>query len=114
MAVVVQVNVRVVTNLLCKIVKGIGFNMDERTCNKCGRVAFGVTTEFAEDEIKKFNEMYDNLTAGEKERYYGSRGASMKTYETCYSCGNNHTNFRKSKENDCPNGATLSPIIFDY
>ncbi len=85
----------------------------ERTCNKCGWVAFGVTSEYAEAEVKRFNEMYDELTAGEKERYYGSRGASMASYEKCNRCGNNYKDFRESKEDDCPVGCTLGPIIVD-
>ncbi len=85
----------------------------EKTCNKCGWVHFGVTSDFAEAEVKRFNEMYDELTAAEKERYYGSNPASMASYEKCSRCGNTYKDFRESKEDDCPNGCTIGPIIID-
>lgn len=86
---------------------------NELTCNKCGWVHFGVTSEYADAEVKRFNEMYNELTAAEKERYYGSKPASMISYENCSLCGNSYKNFRESKESDCPTGVTLGPIIYD-
>jgi len=85
----------------------------ERTCNKCGWVAFGVTHEDAENEINRFNEMFEDLTASEKERYYGNRKASIDSYNKCRLCGNSHKDFRDAVDYDSPIGVTLSPILND-
>jgi len=87
--------------------------MNERTCNKCGWVHFGVTYEFAQNEVDSFNAMYDELTESEKQRYYGGHGASIKNYENCLFCGNSWKDFRDAKDDDCPDGVTMGPIIFD-
>jgi len=88
--------------------------MNERescfTCNKCGTVAFGVTREFAEAEVKRFNEYYEKLSPQKQQDYYGGTKSSLRQYERC-GCGNPHTNFRAFKEGDCPDGCTLGPII---
>jgi len=86
---------------------------NDYTCNKCGTVYFGVTREHAEKEVEEFNEMYENLSAGEQTRYYGGTKACITKYEKCDVCGNPYENFRIAKEEDCPIGCTLSPIIVD-
>lgn len=85
----------------------------ERTCNKCGWVHFGVSIEKAEHEVKRFNEMYYELTQAEKQRYYGNKPATMESYEKCFLCGNSYKDFREAKEDDCPMGCTLGPILED-
>jgi hypothetical protein len=80
------------------------------TCLKCGWVYFEVTREYAENEVKKFNEYFNGLTKEKQDEYYGGRGSSIKTYEQCW-CGSDYKNFRDSKEGDCPNGVTMSPMI---
>ena len=82
------------------------------TCNKCGWVYFAVSREYAENEVKTFNEYFKTLSKEDQELYYGGKGANIKSYEKCW-CGNNHTNFRDSSHGDCPDGCTLSPIIND-
>lgn len=86
---------------------------NERKCNKCGWIHFGVTYEDAMGEVNRFNDMYDELTEGEKERYYGHKRATIENYEHCFCCGNSWQDFSKAKEDDCPVGVTTQPIIFD-
>lgn len=81
------------------------------TCNKCGRVAFGVTREHAENEVINFNKYFNSLTEKEKQDYYHNRPATISLYEICTQCGNSYKDFRDYKPGDCPNGVTISPII---
>lgn len=82
-----------------------------RTCNQCGRVAFGVSREFAEAEVYRFNKFYEASRPDVRECYSGP--SSVLHYECCNGCGNGHTDFRDSVEGDCPAGCTISPIIVD-
>jgi len=83
----------------------------ERTCNKCGWVHFGVSREFAEAEVERFNDYFHTLTEEKQRSNYGGRCSSIKQYEHCSFCGNDYTDFRDAEENDCPRGVTLGPII---
>lgn len=82
-----------------------------RTCNQCGRVAFGVTRVFAEAEVAKFNKFYESAAPEVRDSFGGP--SSLAHYECCNQCGNEYTNFRDSVEGDCPAGCTLSPIIVE-
>jgi hypothetical protein len=82
-----------------------------RTCNSCGWVHFGVTREFAEAEVAKFNAYFDTLTEEKREACYGNIKSHIKNYEHCMVCGEPYTNFRDGVEGDCPYGCTLNPII---
>lgn len=84
----------------------------EFTCNKCGRVHFGVTLNYAKNEVETFNKYYDTLTPEKREQYYGSNPSTLKQYECCSFCGNHFSNFRPSLVNDAPAGVTLGPIIY--
>ena len=84
----------------------------ERTCLKCGWVHFGVSREFAQDEVARFNSHYVKLSPQEQEQYYGGKPASITAYERCMACGNGWENFRDFQPGDCPDGCTLNPIIF--
>jgi hypothetical protein len=84
-----------------------------RTCNQCGWVAFGVTREHAEAEVKKFNAYFDTLSKDQQEEFYGGEGSSIQSYERCMLFNGPHTNFRESKPEDCPYGCTLNPIIVE-
>jgi hypothetical protein len=81
------------------------------TCNKCNWVHFDVTREFAESEVKKFNEYFESLTEEQQDSNYGGLQSTLEDYEHCCRCGNHYKNFRESRPNDCPDGCTLSPII---
>lgn len=80
-----------------------------RTCLKCGWVYFGVSREYAEDEVRRFGEFFHASTP-EIQEMYGGHPSSIKMYEQCW-CGNTYENFRDSLPGDCPNGVTMSPII---
>ena len=83
-----------------------------RTCNACGWVYFGVSREYAEDEVKRFNEYFNKLSKKDQEDFYGGHCSSIASYEGCW-CGNRYDNFRESKPDDCPNGVTMNPIIYE-
>lgn len=87
--------------------------INERICNKCGWVHFGMTYEQAQGEVDGFNRMYEELTEGEKQRYYGGHGATVASYEHCFRCGNSWQDFSEAKEDDCPVGVTIQPIIVE-
>lgn len=80
------------------------------TCNKCNWVSFGVTREFAEAEVKQFNEYFDGLTVEKQELYYGGQKSSAYHY-TCLVCGG--SSFRPSIDGDCPQGCTINPVIVE-
>lgn len=82
-----------------------------RTCSSCGWVAFGVTREFAEAEVERFNQFYRSSPPEIRECYGGP--SSIAHYECCNRCGNGYDNFRDSIKGDCPDGCTLSPIIVE-
>jgi hypothetical protein len=84
--------------------------MDCRTCNKCGWVYFGVSREYAENQLNEFNRYFDTLSREDQELYYGGKDSDISQYEKCW-CGNDYTNFRDSREGDCPDGVTISLII---
>ena len=85
--------------------------MNEVTCKKCGWVHFAVSREFAENEVKTFNEYFDTLTLVEQMDNYGGRKSSIEKYEHCGLCGNHYSNFRVALDSDAPIGCTLGPII---
>ena len=84
-----------------------------RTCKKCGWVAFAVSQKYAEAQVKSFNKYYDGLDPVQQQSYYGGKKASIRSYERCGFCGTCQHNFRRFKKDDCPNGVTLSPIIYE-
>lgn len=86
--------------------------MSERTCNKCGRVAFGVAREWAEEQVERFNEFFHRSDDKTRESY-GNRRSTIGSYERCMQCGAPHTDFRDAVDGDCPIGCTLSPIIVE-
>lgn len=85
--------------------------MKERTCNNCGWVHFAVTRQHAEEEVKRFNEFFDTLTEEKQQQFYGGKHSTIAQYEHCFLCGNTYKDFRDAKEEDCPIGVTLGPII---
>jgi len=79
------------------------------TCRKCGRVHVGISAQEALDSVERFNEFYDSASE-EVQVNYGSR-ASIDNYLSCFGCGGKQ--FRKSVEGDCPEGTTISPVIWE-
>ncbi len=81
------------------------------TCNACGWVHFSYTRKQAEQEVEDFNNYFDTLTSQQQQDNYGGRRSSINRYETCDRCGGSYTNFRPFRQNDCPDGCTITPII---
>lgn len=82
------------------------------TCNKCNRVAFAVSKEYAIEALARFNKAWAKMSADTRAQY-GGKPATMKDYDRCYQCGNRGSNFRRAAASDCPSGVTLSPVVYD-
>lgn len=81
------------------------------TCTKCGWVHFAVTRAFAEAEVERFNTYFATLTKEEQDLYYSGEGSSIKSYEHCNLCSGK--DFRPSQPDDCPDGCTIGPVIYE-
>lgn len=77
------------------------------TCIRCGRVSRAYSRQEAENQVDESNAWIDSLPADEQLRH--SR-ASIDMYR-CLGCGG--TEFRPSEDGDCPDGVTLSPVIYE-
>lgn len=82
-----------------------------RKCDSCGWIHFSVTRQYAEDEVKKFNDYYDTLTKEMQQENYGGRGSSIVSYERCGFCGGSYKNFVDALDSEIRMGSTVSPII---
>lgn len=78
------------------------------TCNTCGWVSVGVSREYAEREVKAFNDYFDKQNDDVRQAY-GNRRASINNY-VCLCCG--RLDFRLAEKGDCPDGVTLNPVIY--
>jgi hypothetical protein len=85
--------------------------MSLRTCNVCGWVHFGVSSEYVENETAKMLTYFATLAEEKREDYYGSKNPSPHDYEHCFRCGGSYENFRDSLPTDCPVGCTINPIL---
>ena len=87
--------------------------MNLRTCTSCGWVAFGITREKAEQDVRGFNSYYQTLPPETQQLLYGGKGATIQSYEKCW-CGATYENSRAWREGDFnPDGHTLNPIIME-
>jgi hypothetical protein len=82
-----------------------------RTCLRCGWVHNGVTRQYAEAEVARFNEYFDNLTVHQQVTWYGGKKSCIENYENCFRCGNSFREFRLSVAGDAPMGVTIQSII---
>nr|WP_278434123.1 hypothetical protein [Brucella anthropi] len=76
------------------------------TCVKCGRVSRSFTREAAEKQVAESNKWIDSLPESEQKK---QTRASLDMY-VCLGCGG--SDFRISENGDCPDGVTLSPVIY--
>lgn len=81
---------------------------DSVTCLRCGWVSFAISRAEAEREIAEFNAYYASMYGEQKARYSGP--SSLDQYR-CIGCGGSE--FRLARDDDCPNGATLNPVVCD-
>lgn len=80
------------------------------TCERCGWVYMGVTREYAQDEVQRFNDYFATLSEEIREMF-GDKPSDIANYEGCRICRNNK--FRPFKEGDCPDGCTIGPVIYE-
>jgi hypothetical protein len=91
------------------------------TCNSCGWVSFGVSAEYVKQQTKDFGDYWDAADKKTRSQFWSEKYSPMpdkypreqhaKGYEKCFRCGGPYTNFRESKEHDCPVGCTIGPIL---
>lgn len=81
------------------------------TCNRCGWVAFEVTRFYATEQVEKFNIYFDSLPKEQQKQFYNNEKSHIYVYEHCFLCSNLYKDFRDAKNDDCPEGCTLNPII---
>jgi hypothetical protein len=95
---------------------------DQLTCNNCGWVHFGVSREYVEKQTQEFGDYWDAADKETKESFWSRavrgpmpdlfpRAEHALGYTKCQRCRGSYTNFRESKEGDCPNGCTIGPIL---
>ena len=79
------------------------------TCLNCGWVHMGLTRADAQQEVDSFNVWFDEQPPAVQDNY--GRRSRIDTYEGCFRCGK--TEFREAKDDDCPRGCTIQPVIWD-
>jgi len=79
------------------------------TCLNCGWVHMGLTRANAQQEVDSFNVWFDEQPPAVQDNY--GRRSRIDTYEGCFRCGK--TEFREAKDDDCPRGCTIQPVIWD-
>ena len=77
-----------------------------------GGVHFAMSRERAQSDVDQFNAYYEALSPKKREEYYGSKPASIATYERCFFCGQTDGDFRPYQDGDCPMGCTIQPVIW--
>lgn len=77
------------------------------TCIRCGRVGRAVSRAEAEGQIAETNYFIDSLPLVEQTRH---TRATLDMYR-CVGCGG--IEFRPAQADDCPDGATISPVIYE-
>lgn len=81
----------------------------EVTCVACGWVSYAVTRAEAESEVARMNAYLATLSPAAR-RGWSPEGASVATY-VCLNCGG--AEFRPALPEDCPDGATVNPVIWE-
>lgn len=82
------------------------------TCIHCGWVHFAVTDSYAKIESRKFMNYYKKQPK-ETQEMFGLGQTYKKVYSGyvgCDVCGRNQ--FRPAKDEDCPAGCTIGPVIW--
>lgn len=77
------------------------------TCTRCGRVGRAISRDEAGRQVAETNAYIDSLPLSERSRH---TRATLEMYR-CVGCGG--TEFRPSEAGDCPDGVTLSPVIYE-
>jgi hypothetical protein len=82
---------------------------DEVTCVTCGWVSYAVSRAEAETEVARMRAYLATLSEQDR-RGWSSEGPSVEKY-VCRSCGG--TDFRPARAEDCPDGATTNPVVWE-
>lgn len=70
-----------------------------------------VTKKVAQKSVKDFNDFFKTLPLVKRKDYYGNKKASIKSYKSCFSCGNTYKDFRIALSEEIPRGSTIQPIM---
>lgn len=81
----------------------------EVTCIACGWVSYAVTLAEAESEVARMNAYLASLSPADR-RGWSDEGPSVSKY-VCLNCGG--STFRPARPEDCPDGATTNPVIWE-
>lgn len=81
---------------------------NEVTCLRCGWVSWAITKAQAEKYVADYNAWFNALPAEMQAR--DGRQKGLDSYN-CMRCGGSE--FRKSVDDDCPAGVTISPVVAD-
>lgn len=79
-------------------------------CNKCSWVSMGVTREYAVAQVAEFNAWLAAQKPDVQESYAGP--STLEKSYSCIRCGN-LDDFRPAKPGDCPDGCTISPVVYE-
>lgn len=82
---------------------------DEVTCTACGWVSYAVTRAEAESEVARMTAYLATLSPADR-RGWSPEGPSVSKY-VCMGCGG--AEFRPALPEDCPDGATTNPVIWE-
>ena len=85
-------------------------NIKPVTCTHCSWVSMLVTREYANNQIKEFNEWFEKQSDATK-KHYSNTPSTIKNY-ACLVCGK-FGPYRDYQEGDCPEGCTIGPVIDD-
>lgn len=71
----------------------------------------GVTREYAENEVKRFNEYFATLSKEKQDLYYSGKPSSIEAYEHCFRCGK--PSDMQLPTRDIGDGHTIQPVIWE-
>jgi hypothetical protein len=83
------------------------------TCLNCGWVHFQVDTAYIDKWEADWKVFWAKSTEETREMY-GCKDAPPtreEEYLKCFNCNGSYKNFRDAREDDCPDGCTIQPIL---
>ncbi len=87
--------------------------MGHYSCNNCGRIHYGISLEYAQEQVRAFNVYFDALTQYKQQEYYRGKKAALTDYTSCDTCGGDYENFMPTPEAELEiiRGSTIGPIV---
>lgn len=81
-------------------------------CLSCNWFHVSVDKSFVENWKKEWAEYWPTLDKEGRESFGVEDGPpSEKIYESCFRCGNPHSNFRDAHNSEVPSGTTMQSIL---